>query len=81
VGKGVKEELREELEAKKTRLSEESERPASTRNMGAEPFRVKGCALPAIATGEHAQNLRELREYLTVMVAITHRLQDRGELK
>jgi hypothetical protein len=43
--------------------------------MGAEPFRVEGCALPAIAIGKHAQNLRELREYLTVMAAITHRLQ------
>lgn len=81
MGKGIKEELREELEPKNTRLSQESERPASARNMGAKPFRVEGCALPAIATAKHARNLLELREYQTVMVAITLRLQDRVELK
>lgn len=29
-----------------------------------EPFAVKDCALAAIATGRHAQNLRELRDHL-----------------
>jgi hypothetical protein len=31
------------------------------------PFEVKDCALIAIATGEHAQNLRELRDRLTAI--------------
>ncbi|HOV86329.1 MAG TPA: DUF5752 family protein [Syntrophobacteraceae bacterium] len=30
----------------------------------ADPFAVKDCALIAIATGEHAQNLREMRDHL-----------------
>lgn len=32
-----------------------------------EPFRVKDCSLVTIATGRHAQNLRELREHLAAV--------------
>ncbi len=36
-------------------------------NSKTEPFAVKDCTLAAIATGRHAQNLRELRDHLQVV--------------
>lgn len=34
-----------------------------------DPFAVKDCALIALATGEHAQTLRELREKISTIDA------------
>jgi hypothetical protein len=36
------------------------------------PFDLMDCALITLATGKRAMNLRELREYLTLMVSLLH---------
>jgi len=52
-----------------------------TRGTGAMPaFRFRDCALIPIASGTRASRLKELRDYLTLMVGLHHPAADRIEL-